>query len=149
MWKKLIITLFLIGSFDVWSQSNELLDSYLEQKSGDVATSLLFVGQASGLLPLDATPDQAYTWGTKQRFKRSILKLEPNDSIPLGVFYQVLFESFKIKGGIWFTIFRSPRQAALEANYKGLIDSSTLYYNRDMSPYEILTNITIIQEGDK
>ncbi|MBI9100603.1 MAG: hypothetical protein JEY91_19165 [Spirochaetaceae bacterium] len=145
----LFLFLFTIGSSAVWSQSNDMLDSFLDRKSADIATSLLLVGQASGALPDNATIEQAYLWAGEQRFGKKILKLKQDIPIPMGLFYLILFESFNVKGGIWYTILHTPRQAALEAAYKGYIDSSTLYYNREMPPYEVLTSLTIIQEGGK
>ncbi|MDA3809478.1 MAG: hypothetical protein PF518_04010 [Spirochaetaceae bacterium] len=143
----LLFSLLVLNNFAIWCQSNDLIDTFLGQKNADVATSLLLVGQASGALMENATIDQAYLWAGEERFGKKVLKLEQDAPIPMGLFYLIMFESFNVKGGIWYTILHSPRQAALEAAYKGYIDSSTLYYNRKMTPYEVLTSLTIIQEG--
>ena len=145
--KKIVFAVLLtVLSVSLWGQSNELLDQFLERDTADAATTLLLIAQVSGNLPMDSSGNEGYDWALKQKFGKQVKKISPEDPISLGLFYLVLFKSFHIKGGNMFNITVSPRYAALLAGYKGYVEPSSLYTNRSMPPYEVLTGITYVTE---
>jgi len=146
--KKIVFAAVLIVlAVSLWGQSNELLDQFLEQDHADVATTFLLIAQASGNLPLDTLPEDGYAWALEQKFAKHVKKFSPDDSITLGLYYLALFKSFHIRGGGMFNTFGTPRYAALEAEFKGYVEPSTVYTDRLMPPYEVLTGITYVTEG--
>jgi|GEM_PF-2386391 len=145
--KKIVFAaVLLVLSISIWGQSNELLDQFLGRDTADVETTLLLIAQASGQLPLDTLPEDGYAWALEQKFGRHVRKLSPEDPITLGLYYLVLFKSFHVKGGGMFNTFGTPRYAALEAGFKGFVEPSSLYTDRTMPPYEVLTGITYVTE---
>ena len=143
--KKIVFAVMLIVlSVSLWGQSNELLDEFLGRDTADAATTLLLIAQASGNLSMDASGNDGYNWALEQKFGKHVKKISPEDPITLGLFYLALFKTFHIKGGNLFNITVSPRYAALEAGHKGYVEPTTLYTNRSMPPYEVLTGITYV-----
>jgi len=145
--KKIVFaTVLIVLSISLWGQSNELLDQFLERDHADVATSLLLIAQASGNLPMDTNPRDGYQWALEQKFGKHVKKFSPDDSITLGLYYLALFKSFHIRGGGMFNVAGTPRYAALEAEFKGYVEPSSVYTDRLMPPYEVLTGITYVTD---
>lgn len=145
---KIVILTILLAIFTVTlsGQSNEMIDSFLSAETADMATSLLFIAQAAGDLPVDTNLQEGYSWGTKQDFGKHIAKKASDDPISLGVFYLALLKTFNIRGGFLFNWFETPRYATNEAVYRGYVDPSRQFYTRTMEPYEVLTAITYLQD---
>jgi hypothetical protein len=146
MKKILFSAVLIVLAVSLWGQSNELLDQFLERETADVATSLLLIAQASGNLPLDTVNEDGYAWALEQDFGKYVKKFSPDDSITLGLYYLALFKSFHVKGGGMFNTFGTPRYAVMEAGFKGYVEPSSVYTDRLMPPYEVLTGITYVTE---
>jgi hypothetical protein len=147
MMKKIVLIAALTFlAAGIWSQSNELLDRFLDREEADVATTMLLIAQVSGSLPLDAGIDAGYAWGLEQDFGKHVSKVAPEDSVSLGLFYLALFQSFEVKGGLMYNAAHTPRYAALEAAHLGYVEPSSIYHTRSVPPYEVLTGITYVTE---
>jgi len=146
--KVLLCAGLLLLSSSLWSQSNEVIDDFLGRDEADTGTAVLLIGQALGELPDTAGVTEAMTWAQSQSWKGKISKFEPEDPITLGRYFVALFQSFDIKGGMMYSLFKSPRHAALEAEYKGYL-GGTPYYTRTMTPQEVLFSLSMAMDANK
>lgn len=146
---KRILTLTLIilsiTILPLTAQSNEVMDGFLEKQAADAGTALLLIAQASGELSDTATTEDAMKWCNDQKWGKKISKLNADDPITTGQFHVALFQSFGIKGGMMYSMTKSPRSAAHEAGYQGYI-TGTPYFNHKMTPYEVLDSLSTALE---
>ncbi|MDA3955233.1 hypothetical protein [Oceanispirochaeta sp.] len=144
--KKLIVFLLFLtlSIMALTAQSNTVMDEFLSREGADATTSLLLIAQATGQLPGDASPSDAIKWREEQSWGGKFAN-QDDQSITSGRFHLALFQSFSIKGGIMYSLFKSPRLAALEAGYQGFV-TGTPYVNHRMTPEEVLSSLSMALE---
>jgi hypothetical protein len=146
---KKVVTLwvFLLFSAALWGQSNELLDDFLNRETADVATSVLLVGQALGVLSPANTPAEGYDWAVEQKpWGRRVKRRNPDDPMTLGVYYLVLMQAFGVEGGGNYRAYHTPRYAAMEAGFRGWVDPGRVYTDRRLTPTEVITALSTVME---
>jgi hypothetical protein len=145
MKKSIIFLLFLtLTILALPAQSNAVMDQFLSREEADVPTSLLLIAQATDQLPSEAAPADAISWAEEQSWGKKLTQGD-DQAMTSGLFHLALFKSFNIKGGIMYTITKSPRSAALEAGYQGYI-TGVPYVNHKMTPVEVLDSLSMALE---
>lgn len=138
--KKLYIAviLFLLCTvIPLFSQSNEILDSFLTRETADVQTSAYLVLVAAGVVSegdgLEGARRYLETteWG---------MKILGSEELTYGRFAKMTMEVLEIKGGLFYRMFSSPRYASREFTYlrfiPGLKDPSKV-----LTPLEVITGL--------
>ncbi len=135
----LIGVLYLVCVIPLFSQSNELIDSILAEREAKFGVSVYLVLAAANLVDRNIETKNAGEVAVK--FLKDAgwgIKVKRTDSyITLGEYSLVLMEAFKMKGGIMYTLFPSPRYASRELYYHGFIDG-----NRD--PYRKISGDEVV-----
>ncbi len=127
------------------AQSNSVLDDFIVRDTADAGTSLLLIAQATGHLDDSATVEDGLTWALQQKWGKKLKNISSSDSITTGQFHLALFQSFSIRGGIFYTLFGTPRYAAQEAGYQEYV-IGTAYVNHKMTPDEVLSSLSLALE---
>jgi len=101
------------------AQSNQFIDRLLEQPQATFGASAYLVLAASGLVPAEATEQQALTALNEKGWK---LKARGADEpIRLGEYCYLIMKAFELKGGLMYRLFPGPRYAVRELAYLGLV----------------------------
>jgi hypothetical protein len=97
------------------------MDQLLGQPQARFADVVYLTLAAAKIIPDTATPEEAVQSLRQQGWKVSVL---PADSpITLGDYSYLLMNAFKVKGGIFYSLFPSPRYACRELGYLKVIPS--------------------------
>jgi hypothetical protein len=125
--KKLgFIALFFLLFSTLWvpAQSNDVLDRILaeEQLTYGSAAYLLLV--AIGKAAEETSPEQAATMAEQEGF--ALQGFEPADGLSIGQYSFMLMRAFGLTGGIMYRIVPSPRYAAREMEYAGVIQGPAI-----------------------
>jgi hypothetical protein len=115
------VVLLLLVVLPLAAQSNELLDQLLDQPSAHFGDVVYMTMTAAKLVPDTATPQDALQALQQQNWKIPLLALDA--PIPLGTYSFLLMKTFKLKGGILYSIFPGPRYACRELGYLKIIAS--------------------------
>jgi len=102
-----------------FAQSNEIMDSFLAEEQASFGKAAYFVLIAADLVPQDATIEAA-----AEELRRREWKIAPRSAdtpVTLGEFSLLLMRALEIRGGIMYTVFRRPRYAAREMDYRGFV----------------------------
>lgn len=102
-----------------FSQSNEIMDSFLAEEQASFGKAAYFVLMAAEMIPEDATVEAA-----TEELRRRAWKLGPraaDSPIELGEFSLLLMRALGIRGGIMYSVFKRPRYAAREMDYRGFV----------------------------
>jgi len=146
MKKVLVIFLSLFFLSFLPAQSNELMDKFLSRDFADTGTTLLLIAQAKGTLgSSDSRPEDALQWASSQKWGSRFSDSKADDVMTSGIFYLALLESLSVKGGLMYSLFKSPRLAVKEAVYQGIYKGIP-YVNHPMTPLDVLTSLSIVME---
>jgi hypothetical protein len=127
-----VLMLFVAGSLA--AQSNEVIDSVLEQETLRTAEALYLVRVAAGDASEDQSVQDVYastdwaSWGLEEQ--------AADEPVTLGQFSYLVMQALDMSGGLMYKIFPGPRYAARELDYLG-------YIAEDRSPYRTMSG----QEG--
>ena len=102
------------GTASGFSQSNTIIDGFLEKEQADYATSAYFILSAAGVIPETASPAEAVE---KARTEWGLAPPEGREAVRLGEFSHLLMKAFGIPGGLMYTLMPGPRYAAREIAY--------------------------------
>lgn len=111
----LVGILFVLSVSHLCAQSNETLDSFLEQEQAVFGYSAYMVLTAADELPEEASPEEAAAAVNRMGWKDSLSASD--DRINLGEYSSLLMKAFDIRGGLMYTLFPGPRYAARELKY--------------------------------
>ena len=100
------------------------MDTLLEAKTITTATAARFAMGAAGLLPPELSGSAAEAAAYEQAFSRGWVKRGPEEAITMKYLAYLLMNVFEIKGGIMYSIFRTPRYAYREMLYRKIIQGS-------------------------
>ena len=141
--KLLFFTLCLfLSSFSFLSaQSNETIDTFLDQDKADKATSIWLVLFADGQLSEDAQPADALELFSDPRSRVSTHN--PEESITFGEFAYIAMETLDLPGGMMYAMFPSPRYAAREFLHRGWIPGKPKTHS-ELTPWEVTTSLSEI-----
>ncbi|RKX73675.1 MAG: hypothetical protein DRP87_18450 [Spirochaetes bacterium] len=127
--KYLFLAFFFCGGVLIlFAQQNQVIDKLLEEEKATWGKTAYLVLSAAGIIPEDATEDQALEALKQTGWK---LKLKGTEEpIQLGAYSFVIMQAFGLKGGFMYTLTRSPRYASRELGFKGFIrgDSGAYRY---------------------
>ncbi|RKX76661.1 MAG: hypothetical protein DRP87_11260 [Spirochaetes bacterium] len=115
----LVFTLYFYLVFSMPAQSNAVLDSLLEEEKATWGKCSYLVLSAAGIIPEDASEEDAMRTIMERGWQRR--EKATDEPIKLGRYSFLIMQAFDLKGGIMYTIFRSPRYASRELGFKGFI----------------------------
>ncbi len=125
--KKMIIPLafflFLVPAVQSFSQSNDMIDLVLEEDPATYGNTVYLALTGAGYVSESATPAEALDVLKQQGWK--LKTRSPDDPLRLGDYAQVLLQAFDIKGGLFYSMFKSPRYASRELKYLGFVKGSS------------------------
>lgn len=139
----LIILILIISSFSAFSQSNEILDRYLEREEADGATTLWLVYVYSGSLSENSVPADAMNLVLESRYGRRFDGKTGEEPVRYGDFAAVVMDELDIPGGLFYMIFRSPRYAAREFTAKKWMPGNPDPFEK-LSPWQVLTSLAAV-----
>ncbi len=148
--RKIIIfsILSIFFTFSLYSQSADSVTKIIETQEVDFAQVSYFVATYLELLPDSATEQQAMN--VVSLAKISDIPENPYKSIPYKKFAQICMNTWIKKGGLLYSITKSPRYAFKEMQSLGLIDIQK-YPNQHLSGKDALNIMTrcieIYEEG--
>ena len=149
--QKILIFLFIecLSLFSLSAQSNEILDTFLDQPKADTATTVWLIMLAGNQLPSDATPAEAMAAFTDPRGR--LKNLKPEDPVRFGNFAYIAMETLDLPGGMMYAMIPSPRYAAREFLYRDWIPGKPKTA-AELTPWEVTTSLSEIlawKEGEK
>lgn len=129
------------------AQSNAVLDQLLQEPQASFADVVYLTLAAAKIIPDSATPDQAVQALQQQNWKAAILA--PDAPISLGDYSYLLMKAFKVKGGIFYSLFPSPRYACRDLGFLKVIpsDARPLRTVSGEEVVRILGNMLALQGG--
>lgn len=102
-----------------FTQSNELLDTLLDEERATLGNTVYFVFLAAGIAAEDWSPGRSVEelrlrgWGFEEA--------EVEEQVDLGSLAFLLMQTFNVKGGIMYSLFPGQRYAARELAYLGFV----------------------------
>ena len=132
---------FLLLGAALSAQSNETLDTYLDQAKADTATTIWLVLLAADQLPGNAQPSDAMAAYSDPRGK--LTGLNAQDPIRFGEFAYIAMEALDLPGGMMYAMIPSPRYAAREFLYRGWIPGRPKTA-AELTPWEVTTSLSEI-----
>ena len=122
--KSLLLILFLLPAF-AFAQTAAELDALLETNTISTSPAARFTLGAAGLTPPELSGAAATNAAYQEALSNGWVTIGPDDAITLQEMAFLMMNAFEIKGGIMYTIFRSPRYAYREMIYHRLIQGRT------------------------
>ncbi len=101
------------------AQSNEVLDTFLDQSEADLGTSIWLVLLSEGQIPADSDISDALDYFSATEAAGKFLDLSADRPIEFKEFAYVAMEVMALPGGMMYAIIPSPRYAAREFQYRG------------------------------
>ena len=98
------------------AQSNERIDEILSQEEAQFGHAAYLVLSAGGLVPDDASPQEAARLAVEQGHIKADKSAEA--VISFGEYSYLLMTVFDVSGGVMYRIFPGPRYAAREVQYR-------------------------------
>jgi hypothetical protein len=138
-----VLLLLFFSVISLSAQSNEVLDTFLDQTEADLGTSIWLVLLSEGQIPADSNISDAldYFSGTKAAGK--ISDLSADRPIEFKEFAYVAMEIMDLPGGMMYAIVPSPRYAAREFQYRGWMPGR-VKSGAVLSPWEVTTSLSEI-----
>ena len=144
MKSKLITLLLLIFPYIfIFSQSNEEMDRFLGQEQADQATATWLIYLSSETINQDASLDDAITTLSNKSYAGKITEISADSPIKYKDFAFIIMNEYNIPGGVFYSIFKSPRYAARELTYKRWMPGSPKP-NSILTPWEVTSAISNI-----
>ncbi|NLD50800.1 MAG: hypothetical protein GX660_26970 [Clostridiaceae bacterium] len=121
---KAIIFFVLIVSLSSFSfaQSAAFFTTVLEAESVSWEQAVYLVMAGSERLPEDADPNQAWQLFTETQWIKKVP--EPQSPIKTSQYSRLIARAFKVKGGLFYTIFKNDRYSYRELVHKNVIPGS-------------------------
>lgn len=106
-----------------FSQSNELIDTLLDEQSAGFGNTAYMVLSAASIIDESSTIQDAVDILSGDDWKNFEGK-KTEDPVTLGEYSYMLMESFGIQGGIMYRLLPGPRYAVRELKYMGFVDDT-------------------------
>ena len=117
----LFVFIFICSLPSVHAQTAAEMDALLETNAVSVATAARFAMGSIGLLPPELSGAVAETAAYEDALSRGWVNGGPQDAISLQETAFLIMSAFDLKGGIMYSLLRSPRYAYREMIYRKLI----------------------------
>ena len=117
------LLLITVSTMHLTAQSNEIIDTLLNQDQAEFDDTLYMVFTASGILPDSVSPANSFDefthlgWGLKGK--------EANDPVTAGELAFLIMKALNLRGGIMYTIFPNIRYAYKELVYRKTLETGT------------------------
>lgn len=132
--KKGLYLIFLMAFFPLFSQDAKIITEILEKKE---ATYMDFSYLIASEMELGISPFEAYTWCDRSEVFGFTKK--PSEPLTAKTFSYFVMKNYGLKGGIMWTIFKTPRYAWKELKNNGFwkpgVASSKILSGRDLVVY--------------
>lgn len=135
-----ILFLFLCPASPLFSQSNDILDSFLVRETADTRTAAYLVLTAAGVIDENAGLPGAESYLMTTDWGIETLGTE---EMTYGSFARMSMEVLDMKGGLFYRLFHSPRYAAREFTYRGFIPGKK-DPRKVLTPLEVLTGLNAV-----
>ncbi|MDC7125180.1 MAG: hypothetical protein PQJ46_06425 [Spirochaetales bacterium] len=136
--KIVLSSLFAITCAFTYAQSNEVIDEVLVQDKLTYGNGAYLVLTASEIIDESFSLEEAMSAGKEMGWIKD--KKQIDAPISLGEYSFLIMKSFDMKGGLFYSIFPSPRYASRELAYQGYISKDSGAY-RKLSGQEALSLI--------
>jgi len=142
-----LLCLLILGSFRLSAQSNQLMDQLLQEPRATFGDVVYLTLAAVKIVPETATPDQAIQALQQKNWKVKILAA--NAPVSLGDYSYLLMKAFNVTGGIFYSLFPSPRYACRELGFLRVIpsDARPLRSVSGEEAVRILSNMISLRGG--
>ncbi len=134
--RKIYFWVFCMAFFGFFSllpaaaQSNDIIDSVLQDPSLLYKDGAYLVLTAAGYLPDTVTPDEAFADLEARRQEWRLQGLSAAEPMTLGEYSYLLMQAFSIRGGVLYSIFPGARYAARELSFLDLIEGPASPYRK-------------------
>lgn len=142
---KKIPIIFIILSFPIFltAQSNETLDTFLNQEKADLATTALLIYQASGALGNEATGEDAMDRLTGSTIGKSYMGKQGGLPVEYRQYAHIVMDELDLPGGVMYSITKLPRYAARELTSRRWMPGEPMS-GTELTPWEVLTSLSTI-----
>jgi hypothetical protein len=114
----------------LFPQSNHIIDQLLQEEKATYGKAAYLVFTAAGTLREEESEEEAMKELEKAGLKPG--DAGPEDPISLGRYSYLIMRAFSMGGGLFYSLFPSPRYASRELGFKG-------YIREDSGAYRTLT----------
>jgi len=105
-----------------YAQSAQVIDQMLSSKSLTFADACYLAGIMNGKVEDDTSINDALEMF---RYVKGIEKAKPTDLIRYDVFAALIMDAGKIKGNIWYNLYKTPHYAFRYIKMEGLVGEAT------------------------
>lgn len=116
-----ICAVFLLTGGFTFGQSNEILDTVLEQDILTTEYGAYLVFTASEQLPEGATLDLVKDYLEDREAEWKLKGYQPESPITLGQYSYLITRAFDIKEGLFYRLFPGPRYAVRDLAFLGIV----------------------------
>ena len=144
------VLLSLVTVFPAAAQSNEVIDTVIQDPVLLYKNGAYLVMTASGIVPDSVSPEEAFEALLDKSDDWKLKNISAGDTMTLGQYSYLLMRAFSIRGGVFYSIFPGGRYAARELKFRQLIEGPASPY-RTLSGEEALTILgrTLDWTGDE
>jgi hypothetical protein len=121
------------------SQSNQSIDTLLNEDPASFGSTAVFILSASGMIEQDAPVESAMR--AVALLNRRLGERDPLDPVRTGEFSLMVMRAFDLQGGIWYSITHSKRYAFRELAYLGFLERKDGPFRR-MSGEDVLSTLS-------
>jgi len=111
----LTAALFIFAAVGLSAQSMEIIDDLLGQESANFGESVYMITVGGGIVDESASISEAMEAASEKKWIRS--KTSADDTITLGEVSLLTMKALKIRGGLMYKLFPTPRYAVRELAY--------------------------------
>ncbi len=144
----LILGVLVLSVLNLYSQSNEMIDTLIAEKKADFGKTALIILTGAGILEDSARPSEAVKYISENRW--GFNRKTKDSPINAGELAYLIMKAFKLKGGLMYTFFPGPRYAYRELTFLGLLPSRGGPY-RYVSGEEVVNTLSRVlnwKEGE-
>lgn len=138
--RSLLFFLFLLLFFFVcgtaFTQSNQLLDELLKQEKALYGHAVYLILTATDSISDDSTISDAVEFIARNKPKMKTFG--PENPLRAGLFAHLTMQFFKIKGGLFYSLFPGARYALREMIFRG-------YINSKITMYQYISGFQVVQ----
>ena len=115
MRKTLFFLILLFSPVVLFAAPADVMEDLLAEEKASFGKAAYFVLVAAEVLPDNATPEEAAALLNETGWKK--MNKDADDSITLGELSFLIMKTFRLKGGVLYSILPGPRYAARELSY--------------------------------
>ncbi len=141
----IVLTAFIlvIVGATLSAQSNDVLDTFLDQPEADLGTSIWLVLLSEGQIPADSDVNDALDYFSATKAAGKFSDLSADRPIEFKDFAYIAMESMDLPGGMMYAIISSPRYAAREFLFRDWMPGRPKP-GALLTPWEVTTSLSEI-----